>query len=54
MEIYGKIKKLITRGEFLISLSENSKIKDVPGINKFRKKVKKELAFLEEVRPIIS
>lgn len=49
MEIEGEISKLIDRGKFILLLSENEKIKNVPGINKFRRKVKKELLFLEEV-----
>jgi hypothetical protein len=48
-DIENAINELISRSKHILSLSECTKVNSIAGINKFRRKVKKELLFLEGV-----
>lgn len=43
------IHNLIRRSKHVSSLSDSAEVRDIVGINKFRRKVKRELQFLEGV-----
>lgn len=49
MDYQTEIQKLLEKGESILVLAEDDKIKNVEGLNKFKRKVKKEILFLKSV-----
>ncbi len=51
--IENEAERLIARGNFIRQLAESEQVKNVEGINKFRKKVEVEIAFLKTVNLLL-
>lgn len=51
LKMENEIETLLDKGSCLLKLTVTGKVADLPGINKFRKKVKREIAFLQTVMP---
>lgn len=49
----NEIETLLNKGNSILKFTEAEKVRDLIGINKFRKKIKREIAFLQTVSAVI-